>query len=215
MVELRYTLVSDGSSDAALLPILSWLLRENGVERAIQPALADLRRLPMPPKSLEQKVRLGLELYPCDLLFVHRDSERQPLSQRRAEIQHALSSLSPGILLPVVCVIPVRMTEAWLLLDQGAIRHAAGNRSGDQRLDWPDLARLEDLPDPKSVLHELLRQASGLHGARLKRFRVAQSAVRVSSLIADFSPLRRLSAFQVLEDDLRATILQTHLAGYG
>jgi hypothetical protein len=31
MLDLRYSLVSDGSSDAALLPILSWLLRENGV----------------------------------------------------------------------------------------------------------------------------------------------------------------------------------------
>lgn len=37
MTELRYTVVTDGSSDVALIPILTWLLRANGVAYAIQP----------------------------------------------------------------------------------------------------------------------------------------------------------------------------------
>lgn len=206
MDELRYSLVSDGSSDAALLPILSWLLRENGVRRAIQASLADLRRLPVPPSSLEHRIRIAVDLYPCDLLFVHRDAERQPLHQRKAEIQRSLDHLGENAIPPWVCVIPIRMTEAWLLFDEAAIRHASGNRSGRQPLNLPRLTQLEDLPDPKDVLHELLRQASGLHGSRLKRFRVTQSAIRVSSLAQSFSPLRQLSAFQALEADLSCLV---------
>lgn len=203
MVELRYSLISDGSSDAALLPILSWLLRESRVQCAIQPSLADLRRLPTPPSSLAQRISAALDLYPCDLLFVHRDAERQPLSHRKTEVQQVIHGLKLGTVPPWICVIPVRMTEAWLLFDEAAIRHAAGNRSGRQPLDLPRLSELEDLPDPKNMLYDSLRRASGLHGTRLKRFRVTQSAVRVSSLVTDFSPLRRLSAFQELEADLR------------
>lgn len=203
MLELSYTLVSDGSSDAALLPILSWLLRANGVRLAIQPSLADLRRLPVVPHSLDLRLQLALELYPCDLLFVHRDAERQPLADRKFEITQALGKIYSQVKPPCVCVIPVRMTEAWLLFDEQAIRHAAGNRSGRQSLVLPDLARLEDLPDPKAVLHQLLRQASGLHGRRLKQFRAERSALRVSLLVDDFSPLRRLSAFQESERDLQ------------
>lgn len=206
MLELRYSLVSDGSSDAALLPILSWLLRESGVECAIQSSLADLRRLPEPPKGLDKRIRLALELYPCDLLFVHRDAERQPLQQRKNEIWDALHAMNDHFARPWVCVIPVRMTEAWLLFDEATIRHAAGNRFGRQPLDVPSLSHLEDLPDPKAILHELLRQASGLQGRRLKQFRVTQSALRVSALAADFSPLRQLSAFQTLEADLREVV---------
>jgi hypothetical protein len=206
MVELRYSLISDGSSDAALLPILSWLLRESGVQCAIQPSLADLRRLPAPPSSLEQRISVALDLYPCDLLFVHRDAERQPLSHRKAEVQQVIYGLKLAIVPSWVCVIPVRMTEAWLLFDEVAIRHAAGNRSGRQPLDLPRLSELEDLPDPKYMLYDCLRRASGLHGTRLKRFRVTQSAVRVSSLITDFSPLRRLPAFKELEADLKSAI---------
>lgn len=207
MLELRYSLVSDGSSDAALLPILSWLLRENRVNCAIQASLADLRRLPNPPENLKTKVQLALDLYPCDLLFVHRDSEKQPVEQRRREIHATIAELSSAVP-PWVCVIPVRMTEAWLLFDEGAIRHAAGNRSGRQPLDLPRLTELEDLPDPKAVLHELLRHASGLHGRRLKQFRVTQSALRVSSLATDFSPLRYLSAFRLLESVIQDVIGQ-------
>lgn len=98
------------------------------------------------------------------------------------------------------------MTEAWLLSDEAAIRHAAGNRSGRQPLDLPELTQLERLPDPKAVLHELLRQASGLQGRRLKQFRVTQSAQRVASLIADFSHLRQLSAFRMLESAMQEMI---------
>ena len=46
MDALRYTLLSDGSSDQALVPILTWLLRAQGIHGAIQPEWADLRRLP-------------------------------------------------------------------------------------------------------------------------------------------------------------------------
>jgi hypothetical protein len=144
-----------------------------------------------------------MDLYPCDLLFVHRDAEGQPFQQRKDEIYRSIGNLELGVVPPWVCVIPIRMTEAWLLFDEAAIRHAAGNRSGRQPLVLPDVRQLEELPDPKSVLHELLRMASGLHGARLKRFRSAESASRVSALVTDFSPLRRLFAFQELEASLR------------
>jgi len=66
MKELCYTLLSDGSSDKALMPILTWLLRKYQVECAIQSNWADLRRLPKPPKTLLPRIISSLELYPCD-----------------------------------------------------------------------------------------------------------------------------------------------------
>ena len=135
MKELRYTLLADGSSDQALLPILAWLLRAQRVQGAIQPQWADLRRMPRPPRALSDKLRLSVALYPCDLLFVHRDAETQTREVRLAEIQRAWDmvrrDLSP---LPVICVVPVRMTEAWLLFDESALRQAAGNPQGRRPL---------------------------------------------------------------------------------
>lgn len=78
MNQLRYTLVSDGSSDAALIPILTWLLRNKGLRKAIQSEWADLRQLRWQSKpTLADKICQGVVLYPCELLFVHRDAERE------------------------------------------------------------------------------------------------------------------------------------------
>ena len=203
MSELRYTLLSDGPSDRALLPLLSWLLRTHGVERALQADWADLRRLRNPPTRLADRISRALDLYPCGLLFVHRDAERASCADRVAEIHGALRHVAGAQPVPpAVCVVPVRMQEAWLLFDEAALRTAAGNPLGRQPLALPRTADLEHLPDPKRILHDLIREASGLHGRRRKRVPVSFYAGRVAELIDDFAPLRALSAFQALEADI-------------
>ncbi|MEZ4614160.1 MAG: hypothetical protein R2867_01410 [Caldilineaceae bacterium] len=204
MADLRYTLITDGSSDASLIPILTWLLRTNGLDVAIQSTWADWRRLPKPPKTLREKIKFAVEFFPCDLLFIHRDAENQPREQRVHEIETAIGNeFVDGQAMPYICVVPIRMTEAWLLFDELAIRHAAGNRRGQQRFDLPTLARMEELPNPKQLLYECLQSASGQSGRRLKQFRVAVHARRVADFIEDFSPLRALSSFTLLERDIR------------
>jgi len=179
-----------------------------GVRCAIQPQWADLRQLHRTRKwELADRIRWSLDLYPCEFLFVHRDAEREPREKRVDEINQALEKVDTSQPVPpAVCVVPVHMQEAWLLFDEAAIRHAAGNRSGRQALNLPPIKRLEDLPDPKAELYERLKQASGLSGRRLKRFPVHKRARRVAELVDDFSPLRALSAFNALESDVAETI---------
>ena len=118
MTEIRYTFVTDGSSDAALIPILTWLLRENGVEFAIQPAWANLTGIPhRKRRRLEDKIYWSLEFYPCDLLFVHRDAERESRENRVNEITTAIQRVGISVP-PRICVVPVRMQEAWSLFDE-------------------------------------------------------------------------------------------------
>ena len=76
MSAVTYTLLSDGSSDRALMPLLDWLLRQHMPSIAIQGSWADLRRLPRPPRSLVNRIQTSVDLFPCDLLFVHRDAPR-------------------------------------------------------------------------------------------------------------------------------------------
>ena len=144
-------------------------------------------------------------MYPCDLLFVHRDAERDSIEKRVIEIRESLAQCAIDMP-PVVCVVPVRMQEAWLLIDESALRKAAGNPRGRQPLNVPDPKELEDLPDPKQILHEIMRQASGLRGRRLKRFirDVGSHVHRVAQQIDDFSLLRELTAFQQVEHQVVA-----------
>ncbi|MBC8418780.1 MAG: hypothetical protein ISR62_05605 [Desulfobacteraceae bacterium] len=68
--------------------------------------------------------------------------------------------------------------------------------------DMPELSVIEQIPNPKDVLFEILREASGLTGRRLKRFNTDECRIRITGLVSDFSPLRQLSAFQRLENDI-------------
>ncbi|MHC4144063.1 MAG: hypothetical protein ACYSUD_04700 [Planctomycetota bacterium] len=98
------------------------------------------------------------------------------------------------------------MTEAWLLLDIGAIRQAAGNPNGTVPLNLPSPSNIEGLPNPKRVLHNILREATELGTRRRKRFDTNMAVQLIPKYIENFSPLRRLSAFVALEEAVRETI---------
>jgi hypothetical protein len=198
----RYVLVTDGSSDACLTFPIGWLLRSLGWPQ-LDGEWADLRVLSQPAPTLLDRVRLALEHYPADLIFIHRDAKKQPRDDRVDEITAAVAALGRPI--THVCVIPVRMTESWLLHDEAAIRRAAGNPNGTCALEIPAVKRLDTLTDPKTVLKQALLTASEATG-RLRKRKARDFGVmrhRVAELIDDYAPLRDLSAFQSLEDELR------------
>jgi hypothetical protein len=143
-----------------------------------------------------------VDIYPCDILFIHRDAEAQPALNRRQEIAARASVVNT----PYVPVVPIRMTEAWLLFDEQAIRSAVGNPNGTVDLRLPATAALEDLPDPKQVLHMALTTASELNRRRRSSFRPRERVHQIPNYIDDFSPLRALSAFRQLEADLASCL---------
>jgi hypothetical protein len=120
------------------------------------------------------------------VLFIHRDAEKALPSYRRAEIKTTVQTAeAKGCRIPAVTLVPVRMSEAWLLFGERAIRHAAGNPNGTKPLNLPSLGRIEDRPDPKSDLRFALEAASELSGRRLKKFNTSQAFWRIVDFLED------------------------------
>lgn len=192
MKTLTATLITDGTSDRTLLPIVQFLLDEWS---------------PLPHRtlfaeglhsgSLKSRLPRVVELFPCDLLFVHRDAEREPLGNRVQEIRAALADPATQHL-PHICLVPVRMTESWLLLDEWAIRSAAGNPDGRIPLKLPKAAALEELADPKSKLFESLTNAAEVSGRHRRRFSPEAARHRVAEILQPHL-LRQLASFQFAE----------------
>lgn len=201
---LPATLVTDGPSDRVIEPILRWLMQQL-TKAEFEIRWADLRGLSRKPSNLAEKLAVAVQEYPCQLLFVHRDAEKQGPRVRYEEIRRAAD---PALEFPLVGVVPVRMQEAWLLHDEAALREAAGRPSGTEDLGLPPQHRWERLPDPKRVLHEALRTANGARGRRAKSFNTGRAAHRVADLITDWTPLRALTAFARLEADTKAALAQ-------
>lgn len=200
---LRFTLLGDGASDRLLLHPIRWALRSMHV--AVETGRwADLSRARPKPRSLRERVRLALDLYPAEMLFLHRDAEGIAWEARAAEARAAADHAGH-----FVAVIPVRMTEAWLLHDEAAIRRASGNPNGTVPLSLPLPARVEGDPDPKATLLAALLDASELQGRRRqkKRATFGEMRARTAELIADFGPLRAAPAFDRFLCDLEASLI--------
>lgn len=186
---LSYALLADGTSDRALLPIILWTLQDLWPEgEFVAPDF-----LPRNAKPIEEKILDINTRYRPDLVFVHRDAENLSYEERVVEIP---------VHDRIVPVVPVRMTEAWLLIDENALRKASDNPNGRVPLTLPPLLRLERI-HAKPELHELLMLASGKTRRRLKKFNVEGAVHRLATIIDDFAPLSRLAAFREFRERLR------------
>ncbi len=202
---IRFTLIADGSSDAILLTIVKWLLDDLYPNISNEGLYADFRNQTNPPKSIQDKVERAKKIYPYNLLLIHRDAETNDLNsiqQRKTEVASNL----PIEENTTVVIVPVKMMETWLLIDEQAIKKAAGNRNYQADMNLPSLKDLERYPNPKMLLHELLKNASGLRGRNLDKFNPHRAVHLVAENIEDFSTLRQLSAFQILEADIKNAV---------
>jgi hypothetical protein len=212
MNEIKYTLLSDGRSDKALMNIIDWLFSQLLPQVPVQKQFADFSFIPKPPPNdrLDLRILKAIELYPCDIVFVHRDAEssrQDDYQNRSAQIQESYDRTNQlGAISKLVKMIPVRMMEAWLLIDEYAIKMASGNRNNAMDLNLPPVNRLETISDPKKMLDDLIKGASGLHSRRLDKLNVREAVHRVAENIDDFSRLRQLSAFNKFEEDLKRVL---------
>jgi hypothetical protein len=179
--------------------------------REILVTVPDLDRLPnRPGHSVRDKLRAAQQVSDegqvYNLVVIHRDSDSNPPERRRGEIAEAVDEVSPG--LAHVPVIPVRMLEAWLLLDQAAIREVAGNPNGKAALNLPKPARAESVTDPKTLLKQAIATASEEKGRRLEKLqkRFPENRARLLQMLDREGPIQQLASWQAFTHDLRESL---------
>lgn len=206
--EFSCTLLTDGPSDKILKPVIEWAFKQR-IDISPEINWMDFSRTGR-PRELADRIAQAIHTHPCQTLFVHRDAEGQDSQLRIEEVRRNFeiaTNAYPELPFPhYVCIVPIKMTEAWFLFHEQAIRQAAGNPSGRDRIDLPRLNRVEDLADPKAVLHQALITASGRVGRRRQNFNTHEVIYYLADFIEDYSPLRQLSAFQDFENHIERII---------
>lgn len=170
------------------MPIIQWAIhRLDPVVEILEPQFRK-RRGPVG--------ELGDSDFEAMLVFVHRDAENLPLEDR-------LREFAAPTLKDVVPVVPVQMSEAWILFSGPAIARAAGSSAVDVAV--PSVGELDRISDPKGRLDQLLFLAAGSPtGRRGRRFRssIVERRVSVAGYISDYSPLERVQAFSRFQESL-------------
>ncbi|MEU2093265.1 hypothetical protein [Nocardia beijingensis] len=196
--------VCEGTSDLPLAEIIETLFIDRGIDvRLSKPDYALLGKV---AKDVASRVEAGLRLLggPIDLVVVHRDADNAGFEERRNEIAYAVRSVNETV--KTMPVIPVRMTEAWLLLDEDAIRRVAGNPRGKKNLNLPPVRRIESVPDPKQLLQQCILTAADCTGRRreqvAKRFHEHRRQLLRS--IDSTGPITNLPSWQQLVKDIES-----------
>lgn len=195
---LRLTLTAEGSSDRWLIRVVEWAVQGIVTSRPLE-TRSNFCTRDERGASVADRLAFAVEAYPADLYFVHRDADNDEHATRRNEVLRARG------VLPAVPCVPVTMSESWLLLDARAIRRAAGNPNGTMDLGLPPALHVELEAQPKAVLREAMKLASGLRPHRLERFE--RSAAEWPGLIGDhiesFDGHMALSSFRHFIEDTR------------
>ena len=206
-MRIHFVFLGEGTSDAGLIPHLEMLCIEAGAEEVTGTAL-DFGRLPSSiGHSVADKVRATMLLEPnANLYFIHRDADSPDSSPRHNEIDEATRSCDLKIV--HVSVVPVQETEAWLLLDEEAIRLVAGKPNGRASLNLPAPESIETVSRPKEYLQEALIKASEYSGRRLEKFRAQFPTHRTLLLqrLPTAGTLSQLPAWRRMRDDTREAL---------
>lgn len=194
MTQVTSLVLADGRSDRALLPVCVWAIRH--VAPHVDIIEPEFRVHRGSTRDLEPPTGYGV-------VFVHRDAEAESVEDRHEELGDVCRDRSD-----VVRLVPVRMTEAWLVWDATAIAAAAGNPSVAPGLSVPPPAQVAGLRDPKAVLDELLVAAVGSGARRRKQVRQRAATLRptVAENVKDFAPLLTCDAFATFVDELREAL---------
>ena len=193
---VRFLLICEGSSDAALIFHLQRLLIHCGASEA--DGTASYRG-----RTISEKIRLGMQYGVADLLFIHRDADNAGADARYGEIERGVSGA--GYRGDWVGIVPVRMMEAWLLVDEPAIRRVAGRPRATVPLDLPSPADLEGLADPKQRLRQVLLSAGEPRGVRRRKRFIAGFASFRRQLTENLplgGPLDQVPAWVRFRDDV-------------
>lgn len=214
MTRVRFLLLGEGRSDLQLVGPLERCLVLAGATEADGEA-PDLAQLQPPPgHRVVEKLRAVLSRDPVfDAVVIHRDADSPDPTHRIEEIRQAVGEVGQQV--RYVAVVPVQELEAWLLLDERAIRRVAENPAGTVALELPTPSRVEALARPKERLDQVILLASELSGRRREKLR-ARLPERTGLLVRRLEPtgpVSQVPAWQRLQADLRALVAELAAVG--
>jgi hypothetical protein len=202
-MKIHFILICEGSSDEALNQHLKSLLVECGVDEATGEA-PDFRGLPKSiSRDIESKLRfIQKNEQHADLVFIHRDADSTDPEPRYKEISLGIEKAEYKSYW--IGIVPVQATEAWLLINEDAIRRVSGRPNGRIPLHLPSLGQIEGLTKPKELLFNAILQASESSGRKLARIERKKHILR-TKLISELQvgrELTNLSSWKRLQEDI-------------
>ena len=204
MKKINYYFIGEGSSDTSLVDHIDAMLVEAGFDEVYSDA-PDIGLIePSAGNSVGEKIDALIRWDPnVKTFFIHRDADNAGYDARINEIHRQTAHLPGYVIIPV---IPVKILESWLILDEQAIKSVIGHPGSKVKLNLPNPKHVESRSNAKELLFEAMDKACMLSGKKLKKFQKSHNKFRhmlVQNLHPD-GPVAQTTSHQ----KLRALIVQ-------
>ncbi len=159
-------------------------------------------------EQVQQAAQMSSEQYGINLLCIHIDADdKSDENVTRNKIQPIINTLKDldekSFCKNITFIIPIQMTEAWLLADKSLLKKQLGTNKPDAELgiDKPP----ENYANPKEVIKEAIRIALS---EKTKRRRYKIDIADIYALMGaeiSLEALNNLSSFQKFKNSLKAS----------
>lgn len=224
MTTLVSALYTEGPTDEKFLPIIiqrtiQQILIKRGrmtvdiLEPILLRRLVDHKSYGTQAERILRAARLAAGYH---TLIIHADADH-------ASSQKALTErIQPGLELvqqsqdrvcgQVLPLIPIRMTEAWMLADPATLQDVIGTNVLPQTLGLPERAeQVQSIPNPKQTLNQAIQNALAHQSRRRRRL---QPGALYEPLARQLSleRLNQVPAYQQFVGEMTNTLIALHLA---
>lgn len=215
MEELRLALYAEGTTDEQFLPSILQRTCEQLIAKHNRTAvnvldpkiIAKKKNIANRDESILQAARDAIDFH---ILVIHADADshtQEKALRERFQRGYELVKLSnEQVCKYLVPVVPIYMTEAWLLADNDALRQIIGTNMKAQELGLLQKARLiETDSNPKQTLKNIVQKA---YANRSKRQQQVDLSIIYRSLGRSIrlEQLENLKAYNQFVHDLTATL---------
>jgi len=220
VINLTLALYAEGATDKGFLPVLiqrtvQQLLEEKGrsVIDVSEPFVIDIDA-DEASRQADRILVAARRAMGYHALLIHVDSDYpQPDRAMRERVQPGLDLVqqsSEQLCRDLVPVIPVQMTESWMLADPDTLRAVIGTDATSAELGLPHLHEVESLADPKQRLQQAVRTA-GLRRRTPRKIEVG-TIYRPLAERLSLQELQRVPSYQRFTGDMLAVLVALNLA---
>ncbi|HLX40315.1 MAG TPA: DUF4276 family protein [Ktedonobacteraceae bacterium] len=215
MEELRLALYAEGTTDEQFLPSILQRTCEQLIAKHNQTAvnvvdpriIARKKNIANRDESILQAAREAIDFH---ILVIHADadsySQEKALKERFQPGYELVKLSNEQVCKYLVPVVPIYMTEAWLLADNDALRKVIGTNMKVHELGLVQKARLiEADSNPKQTLKNIVQKA---YANRSRRHQQVDLGILYRSLgrVIRLEQLENLKAYNQFVHDLTATL---------
>lgn len=220
MKQLVLTFYAEGSSDYRFLPIIVQRTADRILRYAAVAPVEVLQPIVITPDPTaathEQRIlSVAQQAAGSHALVLHYDADSpvadSAYQNRFSSDCRSIQECAQDVCRDLVPVIPVRMTEAWILADVEAFKGVVGTELSAQELGFPRQPhQVEAILDPKSTLKSALSRVFSRR-RRAKKASAPQYYETLSRRIS-LDNLERVPAFAQFMGDLRSLLQRLQFA---